>query len=362
MNCKMNLDFERAGAIDIMKQLKECREPLIIFGGGMLAEMVTDSLRRHNIHYDAVCVDGRKPEGGIEHYLEWDEINGQYEKYSVIVAHAPDPDRIESLRKNEKISKIYFCHSYDYRLFDADVVLKYSNEYAQVFDLLQDEYSKECVIAYLNTKMSGDMQYIFDVFKENISCFENSIWSMDENENFWDIGAHNGNLIREFLTITKGKYNQIVALEPDKVNFRKLQESVGRQKGVFTYNCGAWNKKGHLAFAADEGYRQCARCAMEGEKIIDNIECIMLDDLLTESEQLSNPTLLRLNYSAGVEEALQGAAKILKLYQPKLAICIGFDEISFVNIIHAIRRINAEYRFYIRFNRCIASAINLYAL
>ena len=362
MNCKIGLDYKRAGEVDIMKELKLCEEPLIIFGAGMLAEMVTHRLRREHIHYDAICVDGRRAEGAIEYCFEWDEIDSQYEKYNVIVAHAPNLERIKVLRKNKKISKIFFCHSYDWKLFDAEIVSKHSKEYEHVFKLLQDEYSKECIIAYLNTRMSGDMQYVFDVFKESNSCFKNTIWSIGENESFWDIGAYTGNLIHEFLMVSKGKYKQIVALEPNKKSFEKLQEFVGMQKGILTFAYGVWNENGYLAFTEDEGYNQCFRHALNDEEKTDAIECITLDDLLAESEGLLKPTLLRFNYDGGVEEALQGAEKILKQYQPKLVICIGFDEIGFVNIIHAIRKINAGYKFYIRFNRCIASAINLYAI
>ena len=111
--------------------------------------------------------------------------------------------------------------------------------------------------------------------------------------------------------------------------------------------------KGYHAFVTDIGHKLCVKCAMEDETGSNQLACISLDELLEESPQLSNPTLLRFNYGTGVVEALRGAAKILKTSQPKLAISIGFDEIGFVNIIHEIRKHNPNYKFYIRFQRCL---------
>ena len=363
MECKIELDFQRAGAVNIIKELKECKDNLVVFGAGLMAKMVTDILKKYGIHYCAVCTDHADIENDeMKDCLRWDEINDRYEKYSVVVAHAPNLNRIEALKKNEKIRRIFFLHSYDIELFNADIVAKHVNEYEQVLELLQDTYSRECIIAYLNTKMTGDMRYILELFKKEMNCFVNAVWSITENESFWDVGAYTGNLIQEFMAVSQGKYNQIVALEPDQESFRRLRLCLGKRKGIFAYNCGAWEEKGYRAFIEDERYRLCGRCAMENEICGHQIECVTLDSLLEESAQLSNPTLLRFNYGAGVAEALRGAEKILSTYQPKLAVCIGFDEISFVDIIHEIKKINPNYKFYIRFQRCIASALNLYAL
>lgn len=240
----MPLDYSRAGAVDIIKELKACKDTLIVFGAGLMAKMVIDILKKHDIQYGEVCadhVDGVKQE--IENCVGWDEINRKYDHYSVIVAHAPNLGRIQALKKEERVRNIYFFHSYDQELFDPKAVAKHSREYAQIFDLLQDAYSKDCITAFLNTKLSGDMQYMFDVFQEDMNCFVNSVWSMREQESFWDIGACTGNLIQEFITVTKGKYRQIVALEPDKENFKNLQIFLGTQERAFAYHYGAWYER-----------------------------------------------------------------------------------------------------------------------
>ena len=155
MNDKILLDFSRVGAVDTIGELKECKDPLVIFGAGLMAELVMDALRKHDIHYGAVCVDGwNNGSHETENIYGWDEINNKYDTYSVIIAHAPDPERIESLKKNEKIHKIYFFHSYDIKLFDADTVATHMDKYQQIFDLLEDMYSRKCLVAFLNTKIS----------------------------------------------------------------------------------------------------------------------------------------------------------------------------------------------------------------
>ena len=55
MNDKILLDFSRVGAVDTIGELKECKDPLVVFGAGLMAELVMDALRKHDIHWRCLC-------------------------------------------------------------------------------------------------------------------------------------------------------------------------------------------------------------------------------------------------------------------------------------------------------------------
>ena len=68
--------------------------------------------------------------------------------------------------------------------------------------------------ASLNYKLSGKLHYLWQSETERLKDLQ-SIFSWSEEETYADLGAYNGDTIREFLQMTNNKYNRIFAAEPD---------------------------------------------------------------------------------------------------------------------------------------------------
>ena len=88
----------------------------------------------------------------------------------------------------------------------------------------------------------------------------------------------------------------------------------------------------------------------------------MVEPLDTLFDYYDKVTILKINYFEGVREAVQGAEKILKNYEPKVAISVGYDCRNIRYIPLLIKQINPNYKLYIRYNRGMASALTLYGI
>lgn len=80
----------------------------------------------------------------------------------------------------------------------------------------------------------------------------------------FDLGAYNGDTIRELLSFTDGNYASITALEPDRKTFKKLKKYVEQAQldNINLVNAGAWSeprgelavrRQGRTQFRADAG-------------------------------------------------------------------------------------------------------------
>ena len=69
------------------------------------------------------------------------------------------------------------------------------------------------------------------------------ILQVNQQEILVDMGAYNGDTIRQFLQYSYGKYKSIYALEPDGKNFKKLCRSTEGMQGVHLYNKSAWDRQ-----------------------------------------------------------------------------------------------------------------------
>ena len=79
-------------------------------------------------------------------------------------------------------------------------------------------------------------------------------------------------------------------------------------------------------------------------------------------DYIDNVTLIKINYFAGVKEAVEGAKNLLQKQAPKLAITLGFDCRNIRCIPLLLKKINPEYKIYLCFNRGMASGLTLYGI
>ena len=84
--------------------------------------------------------------------------------------------------------------------------------------------SRENLLVFLKTKLTGNADYIINRFSQEMSFFNNDVFTMTDHEVFLDIGAYNGDTIREFIVETDNKYEKIIAIEPDIKNYIELNK------------------------------------------------------------------------------------------------------------------------------------------
>lgn len=120
---------------------------------------------------------------------------------------------------------------------------------------LGDEKSRQCMMAFLNQKISGKFEYLEALCDVN-QYYDKELIDLKNVECMVDCGAYDGDSFRSFCC----NYEQSVGrpyggaaflLEPDKESFSSLQASWLGVGNVVPLNIGAWDKEGILNFEED---------------------------------------------------------------------------------------------------------------
>jgi FkbM family methyltransferase len=237
-------------------------------------------------------------------------------------------------------------------LFTPEYCTEHEDEIQQVYQSLADERSRQIYANIINFKISGNPAYLMDQVDTKDEIW-NRVLQPTNHEIYVDLGAYNGDTIREMLEYTRGKYHRIVAVEPDKKNYKKLVKFVGDTPSVQCYQCTAWCVDTELPFGAKAG-RQSAVAAdgiMTPARSVDNLLA-------------GNPlTLLKMDVEGAEREALWGASRSIARFAPKLMISLYHRNEDIFELPLLVKRINPRYRLFIRHLPYIpAWETNLYAV
>ena len=145
--------------------------------------------------------------------------------FLIVIAFASESPAV--LNRFQELSTMHETVAPHLPLFPGDETVSFDwlqqhqQELQQVYDNLADDWSRDVFAASLNYKLSGKLHYLWQSETERLKDLQ-SIFSWSEEETYADLGAYNGDTIREFLQLTNNKYNRIFAAEPDRRNYKKL--------------------------------------------------------------------------------------------------------------------------------------------
>ncbi|MFR4240806.1 MAG: FkbM family methyltransferase [Butyricicoccus sp.] len=230
----------------------------------------------------------------------------------------------------------------------------HQDEMQRAYDLLADDLSREVFLDTVRFKLSGKMEYLRHSESDKDEVFHNLLRPTAE-EHFSDLGAYNGDTIRELLHYTDGKFASVTALEPDRRSFRKLNEwaSANITGDVTLVQAGAWNEDTVKCFT-DQAGRQ-SRVAGQGKET----QMRALDSVLS-----GRPcTYLKMDVEGAEREAIAGAEKTIRQYAPKLNIAAYHRSEDFFQLPLLIHALQPSYRLYLRHHPYVpAWDTNLYAI
>lgn len=351
---------------DLAEFLKREQLPLILWGCGDVGASVFDYLKKCGVVVDSVWLDGKQGESRFREIevLSRQEILEKYAEFNVILGHSHYEMAEPIKRELPQIRNVFCMASVSYEQYEKVPYAAAEQEagrFAALADRLADAFSVRNLFAYLNTKITGDYRYILEAYEKESSFFHNDVFCVGDSEVYLDIGAYDGDTIRQFLEETGGSYKKMIALEPDDRNFLELGEylSAERLRNVIISKAGAWNKTEDIRFQA--GNEQISGVAM-GDEILKSSRVITIHaDRMDEMFAGEDITVIKINYFEGVLEALEGCRGILESCRPRMALTVGFDLYNVLKLSEYIASLKLGYRMYLRFNRAMSSALTLYA-
>jgi len=189
---------------------------------------------------------------------------------------------------------------------------------------------------------------------EKRQYFPLDIIKLTENESFVDIGAFDGDTIKEFIDHSKAKFDNIYAFELDTINFKSLQKNaklMPNHDKILIFNFGIWDSECDITYSIGKTESSIGNGDGKGH-------LVPLDDVLKNKKV----TFIKMDIEGAEPRALRGAQNIIRTQKPKLAICIYHDFKHLWEIPLYIKELVPEYKIYLRHHTDLAYETVCYAV
>jgi len=241
--------------------LKTTETSIVLYGTGDGADKIMARLKAAGCAVAGVFASDEFARGQYFHGFpvrKYSELSAWKENVIVLIAFASERQSV--LERFGELARIHETYAPHVPVFSGDGsvtpewVKRNESELQKVYDGLADEMSRNVFAAVLNYRLSGKLSYLQSCTtdrKEDIRA----LFDFGEDETYADLGAYNGDTVREFLEMTKYRYNKIFAAEPDLKNFKKLTEFV-RENNIGRIYClqtGVWKESGLLELTGSGG-------------------------------------------------------------------------------------------------------------
>jgi FkbM family methyltransferase len=335
--------------------IKASAAPVVLFGAGDLAWYSQAYLRQHGIEPVCLCDNNPAKQGAV--YLglpvysyeglrkKW----GDGAKYNIVVSVGPQyKDAIFSqLAAAKEQNPVWYLRGYevcgdkiDYAYFREHIA-----QFERAYALLGDDFSRKVFVNVLNAKLSGDFGLYQEVMRRS-EYFDAEIVQLTKQEVLLDVGAYKGDVVVEFAKQTEGKYDGIIALEPDQKTLAIFREAVAKNnvQRLETHNTGAWHKRTVLHFhdgrAGSSRVSETVDPAFPSTSIpVDTIDHIL---------QGRRVTYISMDIEGAERNALLGGEQSIKKWRPRIAVCVYHRREDLFDLILLLQSFVAEYRFYLR--------------
>lgn len=221
---------------DAYEYLKHSGKPIAVYGMGNGADKIFHIFQEKGIDVAAVFasddfVRGQSFRGfKVKTYLQ---VCNELKDFIIVPAFATRlPEVMQRMDKFDREHEVRFLELpvIGEEAIDLNYIEQNGKAIDEVFHMLYDAKSKEVFSSLLEFRISGKLEYLRKIMSDRSEIF--SLMGIGRNEIYADLGAYDGDTIQEFVDITGG-YAHVIAVEPDRKNFRKLEQYASDKKGHY---------------------------------------------------------------------------------------------------------------------------------
>jgi FkbM family methyltransferase len=189
--------------------------------------------------------------------------------------------------------------------------------------------------------------------------YEDGFIELQHGEVFIDAGARDGDTVLQFIDKMKdaGKtYKKIYAFEPSPINYSATVERLSQIRDIEIVQKGLWSCEMEMPFSEQEQFCGASSFVIEpfGSNRI-SVPVTSLDLFFKDAAPCDLPSFIKMDIEGSENEALKGAANIIKLAKPKLAICAYHKTEDIYELPQTILGIRDDYKLALRAPVNIAS-------
>lgn len=235
----------------------------------------------------------------------------------------------------------HFLPHYAYDL--PHKVIASADSIDKAWSLFNDPISRNEYLAQIHWRLNPEFNQI-PAQAEHEIYFPPDLFTLNDNEVFVDCGAYTGDTIRSFLQQTKGQFKELLAFEPDSINYKKLVELIA----TLPKDVARRIKTSDLALG------RCSEQLYFNAQGVASSSLSVSGGVLIHSEPLDSiiidkaPTYIKMDIEGAEIEALEGSIKQIRAYLPILAISVYHYQDHIWNIPLMLHSLSTDYQFYLR--------------
>ena len=357
---------------DLWEYLQESEKTVVLYGMGNGADKILAVCAERNICVSGVFASDGFARGNLFHGMPvrtWSDVKAEYGAENVIVLlsfGSSRPEVLENILRIRAEAELYApdVPAFGDTLFTRAFYEAHKSDFEAARALLSDDESQRIFDNVLSYKLTGDISYLLDAENDEDAIFETIIHPSKIRASA-DLGAYNGDTVRQLLAKGEGNIETIWAMEPDARNYKKLASYAENEERahVTPVNAGAWNEETTLFFDKS-GNRNASFEKNRSQTLADRpakvseVKAMPLDKVLNGARV----DYIKYDVEGSEREALDGSLETLKQHAPTLLVSLYHrSEDLFALPLH-IKAIAPHYQgFYLRRLRGIpAWDINLY--
>ena len=336
--------------------LKKETLPIVVYGMGNGADKIFDVCENKRIEIKDIFASDEFVRGhsfrGIR-VKTYSEICELYDDFVILLAFAVFKDELM-----DKIESIAAEHTllvpdvplFGSGLFDYDFLTANMDNIEKAYNLFADEKSKEVFADIINFRLTGDPKILRRCETDREEVFSDII-NLGDSEDYVDLGAYDGDTIKEFLDNTNNRYSSITAFEPDKRNMKKLSRAVGDLKNCRIFPYASWECGCEMKFSGGGGRMSCF------DDSGDIVQARSVDSVCDRA------SYIKMDVEGAEYETLLGCREIIGKYKPSLAVSAYHRVGDIFTLPILIDSLTPGYKIYLRHHKYLPSwESNLYCV
>ena len=300
------LDFIREESI--WNLLKKEQRPIVLYGMGDGAQKILNQCARFQIPVAGIFASDEFVRGQsfagypVRTLAQTEEIWDDFVILLCFAAFLP-----ELMEKIISLSRRHTLYAPDVpvfggELFTEDYLAAHEDEIRQAHALLADEQSRRVLEATVNFKLSGKISWLTGCETPREEVYTRLL-PLCEGERYLDLGAYDGDTVAEFLRFCPNP-GQMVALEPDPKNFRKLSQYADTLSApLVSLQAGIWQQDGTLSFDGRAGRNSALSPSGRLQVPVRSVDSL--------AAEYGSFTLIKMDVEGVEREALLGARETL---------------------------------------------------
>ena len=226
-------------------------------------------------------------------------------------------------------------------VFTYNFLCHHRQELDTVYNRLADEQSRRVFADVVAYKWTGRPDFLW----QNTSAPGDwyNLIAPGPQEYLVDAGAYTGDTVAGFLSYAGGAYHKILALEPDRRNFRRLETAVGHLPQVTCLPMGAWHSRDALAFTQSTGRQNRLEESISPQNGT-TTPVAAIDELLAGEAA----TIIKYDVEGAEEQALAGSADTIRRFHPALIVSAYHHSRDIFSLPLQVLALHDSYRLYLR--------------